>query len=281
MDVREILSLVRAWLVVIVATVALSAGAAFIVSSRSTPTYEAETTLLVGPPLTSAMIAYTDLLIAQTLAQTYTEVATSRPVLAAAATAANVEGGADTLVDTVTARTPPSSTFVIITAQASTAEQAAAIANAVAAELLKQAPPADALGNSDNAYTQSLADNAAAITTAETELSTLQAVASPSPTQAARISALQQQLASLRAERATLLNTVPPQQSNLLSVIEPAVPPKQAIGPRTLVNVALGAAIGLMVALAIIVVVENLGRVPRGEAAGEPAARRDQASPVP
>ncbi len=278
MDVRDILSLARAWIVVIIATVALSAGAAFIVSSRSTPTYEADTTLLVGPKLTSATIAYTDLLIAQTLAQTYAEVATTRPVLAAAAQAADVEGGADALVDTVTARTPPSSTFVIITAQASTAAQAAAIANAVSAELLKQAPPPNIYN--DDLYTKSIVDNAAQINAAETELATLQAVASPAPDQAARIASLQTQLTALKADRAQLLATVPPQQSNLLSVLEPAIPPKTSIGPRTLTNVALGAAIGLMVALAIIVIVENLGRASREEAAAEGPSRRDQASTI-
>ncbi len=54
--------------------------------------------------------------------------------------------------------------------------------------------------------------------------------------------------------------------------------PRAAIGPRTLTNVALGAVIGLVVALAIIVVVENLGRTPRPDRA-EAMTSHDQATP--
>ena len=268
MDAREILSLIRAWLVVILVTVGLSAGAAFIVSARATPTYEASATVLVGPPLSSARIDYTDLLIAQNLAQTYSQVAVTRPVLDAAAAAVGIPQSDNDLPDRVTARTPPASTFVIITAQASTATEVAAIANAVAAELVKQAPSVDALAGVQAAYVQSLADNASAIAAAETELATLNAIPNPTPAQTQRISQLQTQLASLRAERATLLDSAPPPQANVLSIVEPAAPPKTAIGPRTATNVALGAVIGLVVALAIIVVVENSRADPAGRRRG-------------
>lgn len=248
----------RSWIAVLVATVIIASLAALIVSLRTPPTYQASATVLVGPPLSSASITFTDLTIAQDLAQTYAQVATSRPVLDATAAAVDIPADQNDLASTVTARTPPQSSFVIITAQAHEAAQAAAIANAVAAELIKQGPSADDQARIQTEYQSSLAANAAEIAAVQAQLDDLRALASPSDAEVQQMAGLQNQLASLQATRASLLNSTPSAGANVLTVIESAVPPTRAIGPSLLANVGFGAAIGLVIALVVAFVVENM-----------------------
>src|SRR3954453_23055462 len=75
----------RWWWLVAVASVA-AAGAAWVVASHAAKTYEAETKLIVGP----VSADFNTLHASGELGKTYGELATSRPVVDAAARAAGI-----------------------------------------------------------------------------------------------------------------------------------------------------------------------------------------------
>src|SRR6478672_645179 len=80
----------RALGVALVGAIVFGAVAA-LVSMRLPKTYEAGTTLLIGRSSTGSDPGYDDLLAAQLLAQTYAELATTRPILAAVASRLRLE----------------------------------------------------------------------------------------------------------------------------------------------------------------------------------------------
>ena len=81
MELRRQIATIRAWLPLLVASVLLAAGAAFVVSGQLPKTYEAKATLIVGQALSAANPDYTQLLVSQRLSTTYATVATKRPIL--------------------------------------------------------------------------------------------------------------------------------------------------------------------------------------------------------
>jgi capsular polysaccharide biosynthesis protein len=140
MDLRNAVSLIRAAAPIVVAVTLVGAIVGFAVSLVTPASYESKATLLVGQALTSPAIDYNDILAAKELAQTYAEVATTTPLVTAAAARLDPEMDPGDFAKAVHVRAPASSTFVEITADATTAKQAAAIANALAAELLSRVP---------------------------------------------------------------------------------------------------------------------------------------------
>ena len=78
MDLRRQIATIRAWLPLLIASVVLAAGAAYVVSGQLPKTYEARATLIVGQALSAANPDYTQLLVSQRLSTTYATVATKR-----------------------------------------------------------------------------------------------------------------------------------------------------------------------------------------------------------
>jgi len=259
-EFREVVAIARAWAVVIFATTLLAAVAAFVASTILPKTYEASTTILIGPPLSSAGIGITDLTIADDLAATYAQVATSRPVLDAVAGSVGVSNTNDELANTVTARTPANTAFVIITADADNPQTAASIANDVAGELVKLGPSAADQTAITSAYRANLASVTNEITSVESQLQTLQALARPTADQITLMTNLQTQLTALQSTRATIINSAPSPDANVLNVIESAEPPTAPSGPSRLLNIAFGGAIGFAISLLAAFLVENARR---------------------
>ena len=81
MDLRRLITIVRAWLPLIVVTTVLAGGAAFVVSSLQEKVYEAKATLIVGQSLSSSNPDFSQLLVSQGLSETYAAVAKTRPIL--------------------------------------------------------------------------------------------------------------------------------------------------------------------------------------------------------
>src|SRR4029079_2139602 len=80
----------------------------------------------------------------------------------------------------------------------------------------------------------------------------------PTPANTATLENLQGRLVTLRSTYASLLAASAGSASNLLSVVEPAIPNDTPISPRTLLNTLLAAVVGLLLALAVAAIVEYL-----------------------
>ncbi len=258
-DVRRFLAITRKWLPLLVACTVLAAGAALVVSQLQQRTYEAKTTLIVGQALTSANPDYTGLLASQQLSTTYAAIATTRPQLQAVIDELGLPTTPDDLSRRVTADTSSGSTLLVISVKDSDAARAAATANALADRLIsKTASIQGRQADIQAAIDADLASTQDQITTTQQRVTEL--VGKPNRTAAdeAELSTLEGQLVTLRSTYSTLLGFSSVGSANLLSVIEPAVAPTDAISPKPLLNVLVAAVLGLLLAAGIALLAELL-----------------------
>jgi non-specific protein-tyrosine kinase len=258
-DLRRLIAIVRAWFPLLIASVVLAAGAAFVVSNLQEKVYEARATLIVGQSLTGVNPDYSQLLVSQRLSTTYAAVATTRPILDAVIKRLGLDVTSVELLKRVVADAPTDSTLLTFTAQDSDPARAAAIANALAEELIAASPAiqgreADFQGSID-ADLKATQDQ---IRATQAQLETLSGLPKRTAAQDAQLATLEGRLASLRSTYATLLSFSSGNSSNLLSVVEPAAPPISPISPRPLLNTLLAAVLGLLIAVGIAFAAENL-----------------------
>jgi receptor protein-tyrosine kinase len=129
---RAVLPLIRRWWWLLAVGTAASAIVGFLVASRVPPVYEAQARLLVGPLSGSRDV----IRAASDQTQTYAEVATAAPILQGAARRIGLPDSGLQLKSKVTVTASDVTRLVAIRAHDGNAEQAAAIANALARELV-------------------------------------------------------------------------------------------------------------------------------------------------
>jgi non-specific protein-tyrosine kinase len=258
-DLRRQIAIVRAWLPLLVVSVVLAAGVAFAVSSQLPKTYEAKATLIVGQSLSAVNPDYTQIQVSQRLSTTYATVATTRPILDAVIKQLDLGVTSDELLKRVRANAPLDSTLLTITAQDADPARAAAIANALAQELIAASP---AVQGSQAEFQASIdADLKATqdqISTTQAQVEALSGLPQRTAAQDAELATLEGRLVSLRSTQATLLTFSSSKASSLLTVIEPAVAPIAPVSPRPLLNTLLAAVLGLLLAAGVAFLAEYL-----------------------
>ena len=259
MDLRRQIAIVRAWFPLFIVSVLLAGGVAFVVSNQLPRVYEAKTTLNVGQSLSAVNPDYTQVLVSQSLSTTYATVATTRPILDGVISQLGLGVTSDDLLSRVAADAPVSSTLLTITARDAVPTRAAAIANAMAAQLIAASP---AIQGRQAAFQASIdADLQATqnqIQTTQAQADTLSGLTARTAAQDADLATLESRLVTLRSTYATLLTFSSSNVSNLLSVVEPAVPPASPVSPRPLLDTLLGALLGLIVAGGVAIVADYL-----------------------
>jgi len=235
----------------IVVIVALAVGGAATASALLPKTYSSRVTLIVGQSLTAVNPDLNQLNASQQLRDTYSQIATTRPVLASVIAALHLGTTTNALAKTISTGLPLNSTLLTITAQEPDPTTAAAVANGVAAQLIALSP---AVQGHQSTIQQAVIDNLSAI---QTQIGTTQSqydqlVASSARTAAQdqELQALDAQLASLRAAYANLLTYSSNSAANQLTVVDPAVADPSTSSPKPLINIMLGLVLGLLIALA-------------------------------
>ena len=248
MELRRQLAIVRRWLPLLVAIPALAGAVAYFVSAQLPKTYEAKATLIVGQSLSAVNPDYTQVLVSQNLSATYATVATTRPLLEAVISQLGLSATTDDLLAHVHADAAPASTLLTITAQDASPSRAAAIANAMATQLIAESPAIQgrqaAFQASIDADLQATQDQ---ITSTQAKVDALTALTVRTAAEDSDLAALEARLVSLRSTYSTLLTFSSNNVSNLVSVVEPAVAPQGPISPRPLLNALLAAVLGLLV----------------------------------
>ncbi len=190
------LRIIRSWLWLAVVSTAAAGVIAYLVTSQAPITYTSQVSVLVGPPL-AGEISSVDIDVGQALRNTYAELATTRPVLNRVIASTGAATTPQDLQSDISVQVPTSGNLLTIVVTYETATGAAALANALAADLANYAAP----------------------------------------------------------------DKVPEKPSNItLTVVDPATPPTGPDDRRILRSSALGAAIGLLFAICIAFIVENLPR---------------------
>jgi non-specific protein-tyrosine kinase len=258
-DLRRQFAIIRPWLPLLVVSVLLAGGVAFAVSSLLPRTYEAKATLIVGQSLSAANPDYNQLLVSQRLSTTYATVATKRPMLDAVVKQLGLDVTATDLARRVKADAPLDSTLLTLSAQDSDPTRAAAIANAMAEQLISASPAIQGRETDTQAFIDSsLKATQTQIDATEAQVGALTVLSGRTPAQDTTLQALQDRLVSLRSTMASLLSLSSGNASNLLTVVEPAIAPIDAISPNRVQNTLLAAFLGLFVAAGVVVLAEHL-----------------------
>lgn len=248
MDLRRLLNLARAWLPLIVAAPLLAGATAFAVSSLQQKTYEGRATIIVGQSLSASNPDYTQLLVAQGLAETYASIAKTRPIMEAVIEELGLEDSPGLLGDRVRVEVPAETSFLIVYARDPDPAQAAAIANEVGNQLIAASPAIQ--GREGSEFQASVDADLAAIRSliesTQERHDALANVESRTPAQEAELGALEERLISLRTTYATLLSFSTGGASNILTVVEPAAPPTMPVAPTPVLNTLLAAILALL-----------------------------------
>lgn len=259
MELRRQLTIIRAWMRLLVVSVVLAGVAAYLISSVQSKVFEAKATLIVGQSLSGINPDYNQLLVSQRLSTTYASVATTRPILEKVIQKLSLNETPADLTPRVTATAAPDSALLTITARDGDPLRAAAIANSIAAELVSASPAvqgqqADVL----NSIGQDLAAIRNDIQTTQSEIDDLTAISDRTTAQEASLERLQARVLSLRSTYATLLSFSSYNVANLLTVVQPAATPDAPVSPRPLLAALLAAVVGFLAAGAIAFIVEYL-----------------------
>ncbi len=255
MDLRRQIAIIRAWFPLLVVSVLLAGGAAYLFSSLQPKVYEAKATLIVGQSLSAVNPDLNQLLVSQRLSTTYATVATKRPILDSVIQRLGLGVTSDELSKHVHADAPLDSTLLTITAQDTDPSRAAAIANALAAQLIAASPAIQGRQvEFQDSINADLKATQAQIDATQAQVETLTGLTERTAAQDAQLATLEGRLVSLRSTYATLLSFSSSNASNLLSVVEPAVPSEAPVSPRPLLNTLLAAVLGLLIAGAVMVV---------------------------
>lgn len=258
MDLRRQLLVVRHWLWLIALSVALAAGAAYVVSISLPKMYEGKITLLVGQSLSSVNPNYNDILASQRLSQTFAQLATTTPILDGVIAQLGLPDDAADLRKAIVASARSDSTLVTVTTTYRDPQTAAAIGNAIGAQLIASSPAVQGQGSSAQFVQQQLQASQQQIETVQGQLEQLLAQTSRTPEQDQQVDSLQGRLVTLRQTYAQLLASSANSASNLLSVVDPASPPDAPSSPRVLLNTLLAAMLGLLVALGLAYLLDYL-----------------------
>jgi polysaccharide biosynthesis transport protein len=258
-DIRRLLRMARAWLPLMIVAAVVCGGIAYGVSRVQAKVYEAKATVMVGQALSASNPDYLQLQVAQNLSSTYAAIAKTRQNLDAVISRLGLPDTADTLQQRVEVDSPPGGTLLFITAQDSSADTAAAIANGLAEELIGSAP--DIQGR-EAQFQESIDKDLEAtqnqIDSTQQQAEELSSLSTRTPAQDDELSTLEGRLATLRGTYATLLSYSSGSATNLLTVVDPAVPPESAVLPRVALNTLLGVMFGLLAVLAVAFIAEQL-----------------------
>jgi capsular exopolysaccharide synthesis family protein len=259
LDPWHSIAVLRKWAWLLIGSTLVTGTVAFFVIGSLPKTFDGSVTLNVGQSLTALNPDYNQLLTSQQLAQTYARVATSRPILDKVIEAMDLGVSPVDLGKRVRAEAARDSTFIIITGQDRDPARAAAIANEVAKQLIAASPGIQGRQTDVQSFIDAeVKATERQITDTVAELERLTALPIRTPAQDDQVQTLQNRLASLRSAYSTLFAFSSNSASNLLSVIEPAIPPEAPSSPKVLLFTILAAFAAFAVATAFAFAVDFL-----------------------
>ncbi|MGN6485199.1 MAG: Wzz/FepE/Etk N-terminal domain-containing protein, partial [Thermomicrobiales bacterium] len=266
LDLRHLTKIARRWWWLLLLAPIIAAASAFLVSNRQTPLYSATAVLRVSPPV-NAELNQQSFTVTTNLGETYRQLITYDPVLQRVVDTLNLPYGPAELRANVTPSVIRDTQLIKIAVSDPDPDQAALIANTIATQFIAY--------QAENTQTQiqtnledingQITDIQNQLASVETELNTLNVPANASNTDAqTRINELrvqqvqlQSRLDSLQSQSNSIASGVASGQVQV-SVSNPAQPPSAPYAPRTLFYTALGAFVGLLIAIGAVALLEYL-----------------------
>lgn len=254
-----------AWLIILTPLVAAAAAG---VGSKLLPEiYEARVDVLVRPaqPL-GAYDPNLSALSSDQISRTYAQLLTEPPLIQQVITDLDLKTTPDALAQQINVVLLPNTTILRVTVRDHVPKQAQTIADTLVADMIAQAKRVQQ--EQVKQYTDQIRAQITALETniaaEEAAIAQLTSSGKPlSPDQQARLSTLQQQLSSDRAHDSELVRNLASidaenaRTSDSLRVVAPASLPTIPVSPRLLLNIGIAFAAGLLLALAVVTLLER------------------------
>ncbi len=264
MGLADALAILRRWLWLPVLFALIAGGTAAAVSYRLTPIYRASTAVLVRPAQTATQSAY--YLTLDQVAKTYAQLMTKRPLLNQVISKLNLPYRAEQLQAGISISPERDTEVLDVKVQDADPARAAEIANTLVADFIAQLQQQEQqqISASLDSLKTRINDLQRQITSDGTTIAALQATAKLTPDQQAQLVSVQQRQTADSATYASLIRNYEDLRSSQLaryenlSVVDPATPPERPIRPNKLLNTLLAAALGAMLALGLVFLLEYL-----------------------
>lgn len=258
-DLRHYLTLVRRYSGLLVLCAALGAASGFVISKRQAPVYQASTLLLVDYR-NVGQDTFTGVQASSQLATTYASLVPQPVVIRRAALDRGIPVGQ--LEAELSVTVLPETQLIQIQVSDTSPAQAAQLADAVAAAFiaLQQQNAQGDFDRQQQQLDQELAQTTSQIDKLTGQIASLKSQNPSSPD----LQALQQQLDTAQAHRSAQqsasANLVTQQLAaiNAVRVFQPAIPPTEADHPKPLIYGIEGGALGLVIALALVILLQAL-----------------------
>jgi capsular exopolysaccharide synthesis family protein len=270
-ELKRYLGMLGRWWWLIVVSVLIGLGLAYLINLNSTTIYQSSTKLMVNQPASTGLVVdYNTLLANEQLAKIYVQILVSRPVLQKVIDNLQLKTNVETLTKSVSSGLVRDTQIISLSVEDTSAERAAAVANEIVKQVRLQN---QTLQTNYYAFTKQALQ--AQITTLQTELNRIQTALSAitedtEPAKAER-SRLTELLTDTRSQFLTAsknledLQRVEAQASNNLYVIESAEPPREPVRPRQLLNLLLGFGASLIIGVGLVFLFSYLDTRVRAE----------------
>ena len=257
-DIKEYFYLFWSWAWLILLAGAVAGAAAYMVSVRMTPVYEASTKLLISAPSSVSGLDPTQLVTTDYMTTTYSKMLLDRPVLEGVIKQLSLQTSPDALKGQISVDEVPNTQLLTITVSDPEPTQAANIANAVASvfgarirELQSQR------------YAESRDGLQKQVSDMEQQISTTndQIAATTDPT---ALQQLQERLTQYRMIYSDLVTSYEQvrlseeQTSTNVVVSEPAAVPYIPVSPKTSRNTLLAVMAGMLLAAGVVFAIDAL-----------------------
>ena len=269
MELRQYANLTLKWFWLVALCTLVAALTSFVVSRRTTPVYEAGSTLLVSQANSpTSGLSYSDLLYSQQVARTYSQLLTEYPVREETARRLGLQDldGLKRLGVKISASPVRDTQLIQLKVESYDPVLAREIANNLPLIFIEQTQTYQ-----KGRYAQTRADLQAERTKVETDIqqtqeriNSLQGQQTLTDEQRLDLSRQQTMLRQFETTYASLLNSLEQlrlteaQTVDNIAVTTPALTPIAPIRPRTLTNTLLAAIVGAMLALGVAFLIEYL-----------------------
>jgi capsular exopolysaccharide synthesis family protein len=266
MELRKYFVIVWKWWWLIVLSVLIASASSYYASSKAITQYRSKTTLMVGKTMQNPDASSTELYTSQQLASTYVQMVTLEPVLKATVETLGWEINWEKLAKHVNANVIPGTQLIEIYATDSDPGSAKMLADTLAQQLILLSPSgANQVSQDQSEFIQAqLGDLTEKISSAQKEVTRLKAELDAANS-AREIQDLQSQISiqdtkitNWLSTYAELLKTIEGGDVNALSIVEEGTIPTAPFSPNIRMNVLLAAAIGLVLSVGGIFLIEYL-----------------------
>lgn len=264
MELKRYLYLLLRWYWLIVGAVLLAGGVAYVLANNQPRVYQASSRLLIDEAPGSSGNEYSQLLLEQRLATTYVELIQLNPVLEETVRRLDLPYGPDVLASRLTVSAPTDTQILVVTVRDTDAERAAEVANTLSAVFIEQNE-----ARQSTRFVESIDNWEGRMDKYRHEVQDLQeqiaTLGEPeSATEEVAVSQLQTALREAQVRYTEAFNNLEAlrveeaRSSNNVILVEPARTPRHPVQPQPLSKMLLGAAVGGMVALGVVFLLDYL-----------------------